>query len=242
VTVGGTTVTGQVVELASAVSSAFQTGSGDGLLGLAFSSINTVTPTQAQTFFENAESSLTSPIVAAYLPFQADGFYDFGETVSTRYTGDITYAAVDSSNGFWEFPSTKYKVGSTSYSQSGFTGIADTGTTLILVSDAVLTKYYAQVSGSENSNADGGWVFPCTATLPDFSFLIGTSVYADIPASLLNFGPISSGSSTCYGSLQSVGSGTQNIYGDVFFNAYYGIFDDSVPQFGFATIVDGNTS
>jgi aspergillopepsin I len=41
VTVGKTTVKGQVIELAKKVSSTFITDAGDGLLGLAFSSINT---------------------------------------------------------------------------------------------------------------------------------------------------------------------------------------------------------
>ena len=41
VVVGSTKVTGQVIELANKVSSSFVSGAGDGLLGLAFSSINT---------------------------------------------------------------------------------------------------------------------------------------------------------------------------------------------------------
>jgi hypothetical protein len=41
VTVGGTTVTTQAVELANKISSEFQQDAADGLLGLAFSSINT---------------------------------------------------------------------------------------------------------------------------------------------------------------------------------------------------------
>ena len=41
VTIGGTVVQGQAVELASQVSSSFSQGASDGLLGLAFSSINT---------------------------------------------------------------------------------------------------------------------------------------------------------------------------------------------------------
>ena len=41
VTVGGTTVTGQAVELANKVSSTFVSDSSDGLVGLAFSNINT---------------------------------------------------------------------------------------------------------------------------------------------------------------------------------------------------------
>ncbi|KAI9649404.1 hypothetical protein NHQ30_001980 [Ciborinia camelliae] len=232
VTVGGTTVTGQAVELANDVSSEFISDSSDGLIGMAFNSINTVSPESQSTFLDNAASSLDAPLFAAYLPNNADGAYDFGYTDSSKYTGSITYASVDSSNGFWEFPSTSYKVGSTVHSNSGYTGIADTGTTLILMNDAAVDAYYAKVSGSSYSSTYGGYVFSCDATLPTLSVRIGTTTYATIPASLMNFG-VQSGS-TCYGSLQSVGGGTQNIYGDVFFNAYYGVFDQSGPKFGFA--------
>jgi hypothetical protein len=228
-------VTGQAVEKAKKVSSAFISDSSDGLVGLAFSSINTVSPTQQSTFFDNAQSSLSSPLFAAYLPYNANGAYDFGYLDTSKYSGTIRYASVDDSNGFWEFPSTSYKVGSTTHSMSGFTGIADTGTTLILMGDSAVTAYYAQVSGASYDSSQGGYTFPCSATLPTFSFRIGSTYYATIPASLMNFG-VASGS-TCFGSLQSVGSGSQNIYGDVFFNAYYGIFDASGPRFGFAPIV-----
>jgi aspergillopepsin I len=92
-----------------------------------------VTPVQQQTFFDNAQPSLDSPLFAAYLPFNADGAYDFGYTDSSKYTGSITYTDVDSSNGFWEYPSTSYQVGGQAYDNSGYTGISDTGTTLVLM-------------------------------------------------------------------------------------------------------------
>lgn len=226
---------GQAVELAKKVSTTFVSDAADGLLGLAFSSINTVSPSPQSTFFDNAQPSLDSPLFAAYLPNNADGAYDFGYTDSSKYTGTIEYASVDDSNGFWEYPSTSYKVGSTTHSMSGYTGISDTGTTLVLMGDSAVTAYYNQVSGSSYSNSDGGYIFPCSATLPTLSFKIGSTDYATIPASLLNFGAASE-SGSCFGSLQSVGGGTQNIYGDVFFNAYYGVFDASGPSFGFAAI------
>jgi aspergillopepsin I len=108
-----------------------------------YSKTNTlqVTPQQQSTFFDNAQSSLDSPLFAAYLPNQADGAYDFGYIDSSKYTGSIVYADVDSSNGFWEYPSTSYKIGSKTYSQSGRTGISDTGTTLILMGDTAVDKY-----------------------------------------------------------------------------------------------------
>ncbi|KAH7390241.1 putative endothiapepsin [Cadophora sp. MPI-SDFR-AT-0126] len=234
VKIGGTTVTGQAVELAKQVSSTFVSDSSDGLVGLAFSSINTVTPRQQKTFFDNAKASLNAPLFAAYLPYQASGSYDFGYIDASKHSGTIQYASVDSSNGFWEFPSTSYKVGTTTHTSSGFTGIADTGTTLLLAGDTAVDTYYASVSGAKYSSSQGGYIFPCSATLPSFSFRIGSSAYATIPGSLMNFG--SAGGSSCFGSLQSVGGGSQNIYGDVFFNAYLGVFDSTGPRFGFAPI------
>jgi hypothetical protein len=47
------TITGQAIELATTLSSQFVQGAGDGLLGLAWGSINTVTPNQVQTPVEN---------------------------------------------------------------------------------------------------------------------------------------------------------------------------------------------
>jgi len=124
VTIGGTTVTKQAVELATEVSSSFVTDTADGLVGFAFSSINTVKPTQQNTFFDNAQANLDSPIFTAYLPSEADGSYSFGSIDASKHTGSIVYTDVDSSNGFWEYDSTSYKVGSTTHSQSGRTGIS----------------------------------------------------------------------------------------------------------------------
>lgn len=124
VKIGGTTVTGQAVELATKVSSTFVSDTADGLVGLAFSSINTVEPEQQLTFFDNAQADLDSPLFTAWLPSESDGKYTFGYIDDSKYTGTIVYTDVDDSNGFWEYSSTSYKVGSTVHSQSGRTGIS----------------------------------------------------------------------------------------------------------------------
>jgi hypothetical protein len=109
------------------------------------------------------------------------------------------------------------------------------------MTDDAVEAYYKQVSGASLDSTQGGYVFDCDATLPTLSLAIGDN-YATIPAALLNFGATTSGGSTCFGTLQSVGSGTQNIYGDGFFNAYYGVFDLGTPAFGFATSTGAGAS
>lgn len=103
-----------------------------------------------------------------------------------------------------------------------------------MTGDGAVDDYYSQVPSAENSQTEGGYVFDCSEELPDFSFQIGDSEYATIPGALVNFAEASA-SGTCFGGIQSVGGGSQSIYGDVFLNAYYAVFDASVPQFGFAT-------
>ena len=93
VTVGGISVSGQAVEIATKVSSGFMSDPSDGLLGLAFSSMNTgvnatlelsfsqqvdiptVIPTPQKTFFDTAKSSLSSPLFTADLKYHAAGLY-----------------------------------------------------------------------------------------------------------------------------------------------------------------------
>lgn len=164
----------------------------------------------------------------------AAGTYAFGATDSSKYTGSISYTSVSTSQGFWQFTSSSYKVGTTSYSTS-LSGIADTGTTLLLLPATVVKNYYAKVSGATNSNTYGGYVFSCSATLPTFSYTVG-SVTITIPSSYMNYAPVTDGSSTCYGGLQSSAGIGINIYGDVALKAAYVVFNGaSTPTLGFAT-------
>ncbi|KAH7146223.1 secreted aspartic proteinase precursor [Dactylonectria macrodidyma] len=234
VNVGGLTVSSQAVEAAKTVSDSFTSESDlDGLLGLAFSSINTVTPTQQKTFFDSALSSLDAKVFTADLKQDAPGKYNFGYIDSTAYTGSITYTSVDSSQGFWEFTSTGYGVGSATFTKTSIDGIADTGTTLLLLPSAINKAYYAKVSGAKLSSSVGGYVFPCSATLPTFTFGVGSARFT-IPASYLNYSPISEGSSTCFGGLQPSEDIGINIFGDIALKAGFVVFDGGATRLGWA--------
>ncbi|CAK7222144.1 hypothetical protein SCUCBS95973_004741 [Sporothrix curviconia] len=236
VSVGGVTVTGQAVELAEKVSSTFTSDSStDGLIGLGFDSLNTASPKAVQTFFGNAESQLDSPLFTADLKHNAPGTYDFGFINSSLYTGDITYVPVNTNPGYWTWTSSGYAVGSSSFVSSSLSGIADTGTTLLYLPLTIVKAYYKQVSGSSNSNTYGGYVFPCSATLPTFTFGVG-SARITIPGSYINYGPVSTGSSTCFGGLQDSSDIGINIFGDVALKSAFVVFDgSSSPTLGWAS-------
>ena len=111
--------------------------------------------------------------------------------------------------------------------------IADTGTSLLLLPDGVVDAYWAAVEGAENSQRDGGYVFPCDTTLPDLTLQI-EGYAAVVPGSFINYAPTEG--STCYGGVQSSGSVGVNIFGDVFLKSQFVVFSDAEggPQLGFA--------
>jgi aspergillopepsin I len=232
VTVGGVKATGQAVEAAQKISQQFVNDkNNDGLLGLAFSSINTVKPKAQTTFFDTVKSQLDSPLFAVTLKHNAPGTYDFGFVDKSKYTGSITYTDVDSSQGFWMFTADGYKIGSTS--GGSIKGIADTGTTLLMLPDDVVSAYYKQVDGAKQDSSAGGYTVPCSGKLPDFTVTIG-SYDAVVSGDLINYAPLTQGSSTCFGGIQSNSGLGFSIFGDIFLKSQYAVFDSNGPRLGFA--------
>lgn len=189
VNIGGATVTSQAIELATAVSSSFVADTqSNGLVGLAFSKLNTVQPNQQKTFFDNAMPDLAEPVFTADLKHATAGAYEFGTIDSTKFNGSLSWAAINTTNGFWQFSSSKFAVGTgAAQDATGGQAIADTGTTLMLVNTDVASAYYSEVTGAANDQEAGGITFPCDAALPDLSVDIGGNYMAVIPGNLINF-------------------------------------------------------
>lgn len=80
-----------------------------------------VSPKPQTTFFDTVKSSLDKPLFAVTLKHQAPGSYDFGFIDVQKYTGQIAYTPVDSSQGFWSFTASGYSVGGGN-SSAKFTG------------------------------------------------------------------------------------------------------------------------
>lgn len=187
VTIGGLKIQNQAIELAKTMSAQFAEGTGDGLLGLAFGTINTVTPKRVQTPVENMITEEDIPASAelftAYLGSLKDpnsqSFYTFGyidQSIVTASGEDIWYTPVDNSQGFWTVNSTSATVNGKSVARDGNTAIMDTGTTLALVDDATCQAIYNAIPGATYDQASQGYIFPEDTTadqLPVVTFDVG---------------------------------------------------------------------
>ena len=234
INVDGVTLANQAIETAKKVSLQFITDTNDGLLGLGFSSINTVQPQKQTTFFANAKSQLDAPLFTANLKKGEPGNYNFGFIDQTEYTGSIIYTEVDNSHGYWGFTSDSCIIADGQPISSSIKSIADTGTSLLLIDDSLVTAYYGHVHGSYHSAVDGGFVFPCDAALPNISFVIG-GYKGTIPGSYMNYAPASA-SGSCYGGIQSNAGMGFSIFGDIWLKSQFVVFEDAPggPRIGHA--------
>ncbi|KAF9630915.1 Peptidase A1 [Lasiodiplodia theobromae] len=233
VTLGGLTFQNQYVEAAENASASFVSGGQDGLLGLGFDQLNTIKPSKQYSLFSAIAPSLPQPLFTANLKKNASGTYTFGYLNKTEYVDPITYVDVDSSDGFWSFETTAYAVGSGSSTSKQFSGIMDTGTTLLVLPSDIARSYYANVTGASFNADNGGWTFSCDADLPALHLQIGGQAHT-VPGSFLNFAP--AGGSACFGGLQQSDDIPFSIFGDIFIKSQFVVFDRSTtpPRLGLA--------
>ena len=238
VTIGGLVVKDQAIEIADKLSAQFTQGAGDGLLGLAFSNINTVKPNAVNTPVENMISQSDIPKSAQLFtaklgswrdtdePDKGESFYTFGyvdqDTVKAA-EADLHYTPIDKSQGFWLFDSASATVNGKSISRAGNQAIADTGTTLALVDDETCQAIYGAIEGAVYDDESQGWIYPSNTTadkLPVITFAVGDKQFV-VQKEDLGFAEAKSG--YVYGGIQSRGSMTMDILGDTFLKAIYAV-------------------
>ncbi|RDL35453.1 uncharacterized protein BP5553_07384 [Venustampulla echinocandica] len=232
VSIGGVPADAQAVEVATSVSYSFTSdAASSGLVGLGFNTINQVTPTRQKTWFDNVQSSLAAPLYSVDLKKGAVGSYTFGTIDASAYTGDIAYAPVNNSRGFWEFTASGFEIGNDGFTETPLSSMADTGTTLLLLEDSIVKQYYAKIPDSYYSGSQGAYVFPCNSTMPDFTFGIG-NYRGSIPGSYLNYANLNA--MVCYGGIQGKGGLPFSIWGDIVLKAQFVVFDVGNTRIGFA--------
>ncbi|KAI1497105.1 aspartic endopeptidase [Biscogniauxia marginata] len=263
--VGGLSIHNQTIELATKMSKEFEQGTGDGLLGLAWSKINTVKdagePDPQATPVENMIKQEDIPKEAElftscfYSTRDAgtddaspkESFYTFGyidQDLVKQSGEDIHWVDVDNSEGFWSFPSASASINGQavaataaesagSGSSSDNTAIADTGTTLALLSDTVVDALYKAIPGAKYDYSNQGYIFPVStaaADLPEFRVAVGDKEFL-IQKEDLAFAPTDDGKHW-YGGVQSRGTLTFDILGDTFLKSCYCIWDQGNKRFG----------
>ncbi|KAG0287597.1 hypothetical protein BGZ96_008491 [Linnemannia gamsii] len=239
VSVGGISVR-QTIGFATAESSQFGSSPADGLFGLGFNTIESVSG--VKTFLDNAiaAGALAQPVVSVFLPSERrfngqGGEYLFGGINSSKFTGSLTYVPV-TKEGYWQISIDDAGYSGQSLGQSS-QGIVDTGTTLIIVGDDAAQTIHNSINGATN-DPNNGWLVPCSVaqdTTNYVSFSMGGADFK-VPLADLAYEDLGDGSGNCVSGVQ----GGQNdlwILGDVFIKNNYCVFSQtSSPSIGIAPL------
>ncbi|GAB7335343.1 hypothetical protein MBLNU13_g07734t2 [Cladosporium sp. NU13] len=235
--IGGLIVRNQAIELATSVSKAFVDNRGDGLLGLSFGSNNSVKPFAVATPVENMILQDDIPpqaeLFTAWLGSKLEpSFFTFGYIDEKALQGQQpTYTSLDNSQGTWMFESSIASINGLQYARFGNRALADTGTTLCLVSDSLCEKIYSSIPGATKSTTQQGWILPTPtdlSTLPKVAFSVGNALFHIKPA---DFAFQDLGDGTTYGGIQSRGNQDFDVLGCVFLRCIYAIFDQGSSRF-----------
>ncbi|KAI6124559.1 aspartic peptidase domain-containing protein [Pisolithus croceorrhizus] len=248
VLIGGYEAINQTLGAAVSYSAGFQapTFDADGLLGLGFPQISVYgQPPVFQTLI--SDGVLTESLFGVALssvPGKSELMIGAADT--TMYNQSSMVFVSVSLQAYWQIPMDGLSrpglnnsgevviANKTSYAQA----IIDTGTTMILTSDANAQEYYADVPGAEvvPSLGSGVWSVPCDligSILPTISF--GGQAFT-VSASTFNLGQVSDNSTNCVAGLAGGGSDYW-IIGDVFLQNVYTVFDVGNSQVGFAELL-----
>ncbi|KAL0092305.1 secreted aspartyl protease [Phycomyces blakesleeanus] len=224
VNLGGLSITGQGIELAKKEAAAFQSGPIDGLLGLAFDTI--ITATGVKTPMDNliSQGLITSPVFGVYLGRQTTdgaGEYVFGGYNSNHINGALTTVPVDSSDGFWTITASAGTAGTTSL--GSFSGILDTGTSLMLFTNTMAAKV-AKAYGATD-NYDGTYTIKCdTSSFSPLTFTIAGTKFSIPAADLVYYRGTTCIASFAYANLPFA------IFGDAFLKSHYVIYNQAIPN------------
>ncbi|KAJ3125711.1 hypothetical protein HK100_010649 [Physocladia obscura] len=221
--------------------STFETGfdtPGDGLWGLAFSTINEIS---GGNFVSLAKITLFSFYLSDWINGDA-GELSINAIDSSRYTGTLEYVSL-SSDTYYEFNPTggTFTVNGVSTAvTSGSNGaIADTGTTFWYVPSAIAATLNKAIGAPTYSNSLGVYPIACSvySTGPSIVFALGSvsiSIGPNQYVYSLEDGSCVSGITT----IGTISSGSlAYIFGDIFLRAAYTVFDVTNNRLGFAQAI-----
>ncbi|KAM5522536.1 Endothiapepsin [Fusarium oxysporum f. sp. phaseoli] len=224
----------QAVQAATVIQAEFAS---DGILGLAFSTINTVQPKKQKTFFETLLPTLKKKVFAANLRLNGKpATWDFGYIDDTKFKGKVAYTPVVSQK-YWSMNVSSYAVGKGSFTSSKKQVgevIVDSGTSLVYLPEAVVNDYYSHIKGYEFQQR-GTRTFPCNSTIPDFHFKIDSTTLS-IPGRDVNYTVYDPANRLCAGAITTQLNSKYSVLGNLFMRNYYVVHsqEEAMPKLGFA--------
>ncbi|KAE8148987.1 aspartic peptidase domain-containing protein [Aspergillus avenaceus] len=245
ITIGGVTSKEQTVQLADAVSPAFARASGDGVLGLSFGSISTLTPkvkTLADRLTADHDIASSDKLFTVKLgswgdneleqPFCTLGYID-QETVRSCGNG-VKYTSVDNERGYWMLDSVSLTIGEQTVDRPDNKAVVDTDAALTLLDDRACQAIYDSVPGAYYDVDSQGYLVPAEIdvdALPELKLAVGGDLFR-VPKQSLLFGEAKAGH--VYGGVQSRGSLEFDVFGKPFLDGVYVIFDVGATRLGIA--------
>jgi hypothetical protein len=167
---------------------------------------------------------------------KGESFYTFGyidqEVLDRCGVAEPHWVGIDTTKGFWQFASPAASINGKVIDRGPNTAIADTGTTLALVSDDLCKEIYGAIPDAKFDEKNQGWVFPIGTPvdkLPNVTFAVGDKQF-EVQKEDLGFAKVGNGMQ--YGGIQSRGDSKFDILGDTWLKAVYAIFDQGKKRFG----------
>jgi len=160
--VGGIKVRNQAVKLAKRFhGKEFFQGSADGVIGLAFDNLNSVSHSRVLTPLESmiAQSLLHEQVFTVSLG--REPFFSFGVMdEDIRADRDIHFVDIDDRTEFWMFNSRYARIGGNLYRRVAGAAIPDTGANIMLTDPFLVSRIYDQIEGAMYDDRKPGWVYP----------------------------------------------------------------------------------
>lgn len=200
----------------------------------------------------NVVSVYFKPLSSIYI--ETSGQVTFGNVDPSRYTGSITYIPI-SNNAlaglYWGIDATAWTIGGTSIMNGAtkISGIIDTGTTLLLMTQNIYNAYVANIPNAAYDSSSGllRWPTASQASVGPLNITIAGTVFSltpsqqILPADLVNAFGYDSSYYYSYignaGAKNSDGTGLDFLLGQKFLEHFYSIFDSTNKRIGLATAV-----
>jgi aspergillopepsin I len=186
-----------------------------------------------QTFWLRAGADLEMPYLFTVDLYQdRNGTFDFGYIDTEKYTGDITFAPMDTTQTNWNFNMNGFAIGNgAKQSVDTFAGVIDTGGPNIGLPSFVVNPYFDSIGGSPSPGNSHD--YPCSAyPPPDLTLYLENGGTLVLNGTFLVQPPDGS-SDTCNGRLDDSQQTAYNIGASVLDQKFV-VFDHANARVGFA--------